>query len=129
MLEHKTMNEKQSKSSDTKNNLGIFSLSLNVIDIEKSYEFYKKLGFKSIDGAIELKWLVLKNGTAKIGLFQGMFPNNMITFSPNDARALHKELQSQEININFSSGLDSQKGPASFSITDPDGNPILIDQH
>lgn len=117
------------KMTDIKKDLGIFSLSLNVKDIEKSYEFYKKLGFQSIDGAIEQKWLVLKNGTSKIGLFQGMFPNNMMTFNPNDARTLHKELQSQEVNINFSSGLDSPKGPASFSITDPDGNPILIDQH
>jgi hypothetical protein len=123
------MNEKQSNSSDANSGLGIFSLSLNVKDIEISYEFYKKLGFKSIDGAIEQKWLVLKNGTTKIGLFQGMFPSNMLTFNPNDARTLHKELQSQEVNINFSSGLDSQNGPASFSITDPDGNPILIDQH
>lgn len=122
------MNEKQSKSKGTNNNLGIFSLSLNVKDIEKSYEFYKKLGFKSIDGAVDQKWLVLKNGTSKIGLFQGMFPNNMLTFSPNDARTLHKELKLQEIDINFSSGLDTKKGPASFSITDPDGNPILIDQ-
>jgi len=115
--------------TNTKKDLGIFSLSLNVKDIEKSYAFYKKLGFKSIDGAIEQKWLVLKNGTTKIGLFQGMFPNNMITFNPNDARTVYKDLQSKEVNINFSSGLDSQEGPVSFSITDPDGNPILIDQH
>jgi catechol 2,3-dioxygenase-like lactoylglutathione lyase family enzyme len=115
--------------SETKNNLGIFSLSLNVKDIEKSYAFYKTLGFESIDGSIESKWLILKNGTSKIGLFQGMFPNNMLTFNPNDARTLHEALQSQEINIDFSSGLDNQKGPASFAITDPDGNSILIDQH
>jgi catechol 2,3-dioxygenase-like lactoylglutathione lyase family enzyme len=123
------MSLKQPESNDTKIDLGTFSLSLNVKDIEKSYDFYKKLGFKSIDGAVEQKWLVLKNGTTKIGLFQGMFTKNMITFNPEDARTLHKELQSQEVNINFSSGLDSQKGPASFSITDPDGNPVLIDQH
>ena len=123
------MNEQQSKSNKEKPNLSIFSLPLNVKDIEKSYALYKKSGFRSIDGAIVQNGLTLKIVNSKIGLFQGMFSDNIWTFCPNDARTLQKELQAQEISIKFSSGMDSEKRSASFSISDPNGNLILIKQH
>lgn len=110
-------------------NLGTFSISLAVKNIKASYEFYQNFGFKKLDGAIEQNWLVLENGKAKIGLFQGMFPKNTITFNPEDARSIYKNLQQVGIEAGFSNGMENDNGPASFSITDPDGNPILVDQH
>lgn len=112
-------------------NLGSYSLSLNVKDILASMTFYQKLGFEPVEGqgSAEQKWIMLSNGEAKIGLFQGMFPMNTLTFTPADGRAIHKMLISHGITPVFAIGLDKEEGPCSFSIIDPDGNPILIDQH
>lgn len=120
--------------------LGIFSTSLSVKDLDASKEFYEKLGFESFDGAKEQNYLIIKNGDTLIGLFQGMFPNNILTFNPGwdsnaqnidnftDVRDLQKELK--EKGIEFIQEADtSTTGPASFMIADPDGNTILVDQH
>ena len=121
-------------------NLGAFSVSLAVKDIEKSRDFYQKLGFNSFHGDSSQGWLILKNGDHIIGLFQGMFDKNILTFNPGwnqeaatldsftDVRELQKNLKAQ--GIRFSSEADeSTSGPASFMLEDPDGNPILVDQH
>jgi len=120
--------------------IGAFSLSLTVKDINKSHEFYKKLGFDDFGGDISQNWLIMKNEDCIIGLFQGMFEKNMLTFNPGwdadakevnpfkDIRVLQEELQ--EKGIEFVSKADlNTKGPASFILEDPDGNPILVDQH
>ncbi len=120
--------------------LGNFALSLNVKDIHKSKEFYEKLGFEVISGDINQNWLILKNGTTKIGLFQGMFESNILTFNPkwdsngmtneggDDIRDIYQKLENE--NIEFSSKInDTKSGPNHFMITDPDGNNILFDQH
>jgi catechol 2,3-dioxygenase-like lactoylglutathione lyase family enzyme len=120
--------------------LGAFSISLAVSDINASLAFYKKLGFTVFGGEISQNWLILKNGDHVVGLFQGMFDKNMLTFNPgwdNNARRLDsftdiRELQRRlkEQGVNFMSEADeSTTGPASFLIVDPDGNPILVDQH
>ena len=111
--------------------LGNYSISLNVKNISNSYSFYNKLGFEPIKGmgSINNKWMILTNGKTKIGLFQGMFPSNTLTFNPKDGRSIYKKLKNQGINPTFETGMDTKEGPCSFSITDPDGNPILIDQH
>jgi len=120
--------------------LGAFSISLAVKDIETSKAFYEKLGFKVFGGDASQNWLILKNGDHVIGLFQGMIENNMLTFNPgwdSDARELDeftdvREIQRQlkEQGVEFTSEADeSTTGPASFIVMDPDGNPILIDQH
>lgn len=119
------------KDEKTEHDLGSFSISLNVKDIQKSFKFYQELGFQPINGtnSLQQKWIVLTNGKAKIGLFQGLFPKNTITFNPSDARKIHKILNDKGIKSTFSTGLDKKEGPCSFAINDPDGNPILIDQH
>jgi catechol 2,3-dioxygenase-like lactoylglutathione lyase family enzyme len=120
--------------------LGAFSISLSVKDINASRVFYEKLGFLTFHGDQTQNWLIMKNGDCVIGLFQGMFEKNIITFNPGwdkDAHELSKftdirELQSQlkEQGLEFQTELDdSTHGPASFVIVDPDGNPILVDQH
>ncbi|WP_298902833.1 VOC family protein [uncultured Psychroserpens sp.] len=109
--------------------LGALSLSLNVKDIKTSYSFYKALGFKKIDGNLDHNWIILSDGHSKIGLFQGMFPNNTITFNPKNVRQLYSKVNKTDIKIVMKTGLDKKEGKASFMITDPDGNPILIDQH
>ena len=120
--------------------LGTFSVSLTVKDIKASKAFYEKLGFKEFGGDITQNWLILKNGECVIGLFQGMFDKNILTFNPGwdgNAQKLEtftdiRELQQQlkELGIEFESEADENtKGPASFTILDPDGNPILVDQH
>jgi catechol 2,3-dioxygenase-like lactoylglutathione lyase family enzyme len=108
-----------------------FSLSLSVADIKASSEFYQRLGFKPMQGAggLEQKWMILKKGETKIGLFQGMFPKNTLTFHPSDARSIYKTLVAQGQEVTFVNGMDQDHGPASFMIIDPDGNPILFDQH
>ena len=108
-----------------------FSISLSVKDIAASKDFYEKLGFKPIEGAgsIAQKWMVLQNGKAKIGLFQGMFPKNTITINPKDARSIYKEVNQKGLKPVYTTGLDKAEGPASFALVDPDGNPVLIDQH
>lgn len=120
--------------------LGTFSLSLTVEDIHRSYEFYKKLGFTKFHGDIEQNWLILKNGNCTLGLFQGMFPKNIMTFNPGwddqansltsftDIRELQEQLQASGITIHTPVKENSQ-GPGSLILEDPDGNPILLDQH
>lgn len=120
--------------------LGAFSISLVVKDIEKSKIFYEKLGFKQVGGEQSQGWLILRNDGHTIGLFQGMFDNNIMTFNPgwdkdcntlesfDDVRQLHKRLNEQGIKTSQES-ISSDSGPSSFSITDPDGNEILFDQH
>ena len=120
--------------------LGAFSISLAVKDIEKSREFYEKLGFKSVGGDSNQGWLMLKNGGHVIGLFRGMFDKNILTFNPGwdqesnkfgsftDVRELQKKLKAE--GVEFKTEADeSSSGPASFVVEDPDGNPILVDQH
>jgi len=120
--------------------LGTFSISLAVKDIEKSKDFYQKLGFETFGGDSSQGWLILKNGNHIIGLFQGMFEKNIMTFNPGwdqdaqkldtftDVREIQKSLKAQ--GISFSVEVDeSTTGPASFIIEDPDGNQILVDQH
>jgi len=120
--------------------LGAFSVSLSVKDIYASKEFYENLGFTKLGGDIDKNYLIMKNGNALIGLFQGMFPNNILTFNPgwdenaqnldnfDDVRAIQKHLKTAGVKLE-SEADESTTGPASFMITDPDGNTILIDQH
>lgn len=120
--------------------LGAFSISLTVKDIKASKAFYEKLGFKDFGGDISQNWLILKNGECVIGLFQGMFDKNMLTFNPGwdgnaqkldtftDVRDLQKQLKAQGVEL-MTEADESTTGPASFVVTDPDGNPILFDQH
>ncbi|NNE33971.1 MAG: VOC family protein [Rhodothermales bacterium] len=120
--------------------LGAFSVSLAVKDIEASRAFYEKLGFTVFGGEASQNWLILKNGDHTIGLFQGMFERNILTFNPGwsqdvtpleaftDVRDLQRHLKSQ--GVEFQSEADeSSSGPASFVVVDPDGNTILVDQH
>jgi len=120
--------------------LGAFSVSLTVKDINKSKAFYENLGFQVLGGDITQKWLILKNENSIIGLFQGMFEKNILTFNPGwnengknldeftDIRDLQKQLKAT--GITFQTEADeASEGPASFIIEDPDGNPILVDQH
>ena len=107
-------------------NLGSFSVSLSVSDLVDSRQFYATLGFAEIDGSLEQKWLVMQNGEAKIGLFQGMFEGNMITFNPPDARSLQDSLKRESYEL--LKEAEEGDGPASFVVKDPDGNVILVDQ-
>lgn len=120
--------------------LGTFSVSLAVKDLVASKVFYEQLGFSSIEGDVEQGWLVLKNGGCVIGLFQGMFDRNILTFNPGwdangrevpeftDIRDLQRALKSK--GMTFAREADENgSGPASFVVADPDGNPILVDQH
>ncbi|MDY8137353.1 VOC family protein [Aquimarina sp. 2201CG5-10] len=117
-------------SSDrSKMDLGDFSMSLAVKDIKASHSFYEKIGYKIVNGSLDQKWAILENGTSRIGLFQGMFPTNTLTFTPSDIRIFYKKISEKGIKITLPNGIDKKEGPASFMITDPDGNPILIDQH
>ena len=120
--------------------LGAFSISLAVKDIEASKAFYQKLGFKVFGGDISQNWLIMKNGDHTIGLFQGMFEKNTLTFNPGwdknankldtftDIRTLQRNLKEQGVEL-VSEADESSAGPASFILLDPDGNPILVDQH
>jgi catechol 2,3-dioxygenase-like lactoylglutathione lyase family enzyme len=120
--------------------LGAFSISLAVKDIEASETFYKKFGFTVFGGDPSQNWLILKNGDHVIGLFQGMFEKNILTFNPGwdssahkldtftDVRELQRQLKAQGVEIQTEAD-ESTTGPASFVVVDPDGNPILIDQH
>ena len=112
---------------------GTHSLSLAVKDIAASKAFYEKLGFEALTefGSVEEKWLIMQRGAFKIGLFQDMFEENIITFNPTDARRIHKKLKEKD-DINWlmeSPTIQDQKGPCHFCIADPDGNQILFDQH
>ena len=120
--------------------LGAFSISLAVSDIEASKDFYEKLGFEVFGGDISQNWLILKNGDHVIGLFQGMFEKNSLTFNPGwdsnehlrvaftDIRDLQRRLKEQGVEF-VSEADESTTGPASFVAVDPDGNQILVDQH
>ena len=121
-------------------NLGAFSVSLNVKNINASVSFYEKLGFKVFYGNIDENWVIMKNGDCVIDLFQGMFEDNILTFNPGwdnnakevnpfiDVRELQKELKKQ--GIEFKTEVDENgEGPGYFVIQDPDGNTILFDQH
>jgi lactoylglutathione lyase len=120
--------------------LGAFSISLAVKNIEATRIFYEKLGFKVFGGDASQNWLILKNRDHVIGLFQGMFEKNILTFNPGwdqdaqeldnftDVQELQRQLKAQ--GVEFVSEVDeSTTGPASFLVVDPDGNPILVDQH
>jgi catechol 2,3-dioxygenase-like lactoylglutathione lyase family enzyme len=120
--------------------LGAFSISLAVKDIEASKLFYEKLGFNVVAGDQLQNWLIMKNDDTTIGLFQGMFDKNILTFNPGwnnnaeqlrtftDIRELQRQLQARGITM-ISEANENSTGPASFMIADPDGNTILIDQH
>lgn len=120
--------------------IGAFSVSLAVRDIKVSKAFYEKLGFHVLQGDIDQNWLVMKNDDCVIGLFQGMFEKNILTFNPGwnhnaeklesfqDVRVLQEELRGK--GLSFQAEVDAAaKGPGYFMIDDPDGNPILVDQH
>jgi lactoylglutathione lyase len=121
-------------------NLGIFSISLTVKDLEASRAFYEKFGFTVFAGDASQNWLILKNGTHVIGLFQGMLEKNTLTFNPGwdsnankvdtftDIRALQRQLKAQGVQL-LTEADETTTGPASFVALDPDGNPILVDQH
>jgi lactoylglutathione lyase len=120
--------------------LGAFSISLNVKDIAASAAFYEKLGFSRFGGDITQNWLILRNGDAVIGLFQGMFERNSLTFNPGwnqaaetldsftDVRDLQRDLKAQGVDF-LSEADEGTTGPASFIVIDPDGNPVIVDQH
>lgn len=120
--------------------LGAFSVSLAVKDIEASKQFYEKLGFVAFGGNQSQNWLIMKNGDTVIGLFQGMFDKNILTFNPGwnsdaqqldnftDVRSLQHQLKSLGVSMITEADTNST-GPASFVIADPDGNAILVDQH
>lgn len=120
--------------------LGNFSISLAVKDIAASRAFYEKLGFRIVSGDPSKNWIVLQNETTKIGLFQGMFERNMLTFNPGwdsnkaalpefeDVREIQKTLRARGLTP-APAADESTSGPAYLMLTDPDGNPILIDQH
>ncbi|MHC4975415.1 MAG: VOC family protein [Planctomycetota bacterium] len=123
--------------------LGNFSVSLAVKDIHASKAFYEKLGFNDRGGNIDHGWVVLQNGTTNIGLFQGMFEDNILTFNPGwdqnaqpldsftDVRDIKAQLRDAGLEILSEAQVnpDDPNSPASFALTDPDGNTILIDQH
>ena len=120
--------------------LGAFSISLAVKDIQASKAFYENLGFTQVGGNVEENWVILRNGDHNVGLFQGMFEQNILTFNPGwdqhaqlldsftDVRNLQKQLK--EKGLTFAAEADETgTGPASFVVVDPDGNPVLVDQH
>ncbi len=119
--------------------LGVFSLSLSVADLAASADFYRKLGFVATGGDADAGWIIMKNGDTTLGLFHGMFERNMLTFNPGltarmellerftDIRELQRELE--EAGIEVESAIEpGSDGPGSFTVIDPDGNPILVDQ-
>lgn len=120
--------------------LGAFSVSLNVKDIRTSKSFYENLGFQVFGGDESQNWLIMKNGSCTIGLFQGMFEKNILTFNPGwdenatkldsftDVRELQRQLKTKGIKIDTEAD-EEVSGPGSFVVVDPDGNPILVDQH
>jgi catechol 2,3-dioxygenase-like lactoylglutathione lyase family enzyme len=120
--------------------VGAFSMSLSVKNLQVSKEFYENLGFEVFGGGMDKNYLIMKNGNALIGLFHGMFEGNMFTFNPGwdenakpvegytDVRKIQQHLKSKNIKLE-SEANESTTGPASFVVTDPDGNTILFDQH
>lgn len=120
--------------------LGAFSISLSVKDINASKQFYETLGFKVFAGNLEKNFLIMKNENSLVGLFQGMFENNILTFNPgwdenantvdefDDVREIQRQLKNKNIKLENEAD-EKTSGPASFIVMDPDGNTILIDQH
>lgn len=120
--------------------LGAFSISLAVKDIKASKAFYETLGFSVFAGDLEKNYLIMKNESSLVGLFQGMFENNILTFNPgwdqeanalkkfDDVREIQKHLKSKNVKLEHEAD-ETTSGPASFVVLDPDGNAILIDQH
>jgi catechol 2,3-dioxygenase-like lactoylglutathione lyase family enzyme len=120
--------------------LGNFSVSLTVKDIKASKAFYEKLDFKEVGGKLEQNWIVLQNGAARIGLFQGMFDKNLMTFNPGwtkdketlkdfqDVRELQRTFKARGLTMAVEAD-ETTEGPAYFTVTDPDGNTLLFDQH
>ena len=120
--------------------LGAFSISLAVKDINVSKQFYESLGFSVFGGGLSKNYLIMKSGNSLVGLFQGMFPKNILTFNPgwdenaqkvenfDDIRQIQRQLKSKNIKLENEAD-ESTSGPASFVVTDPDGNAILFDQH
>jgi len=119
--------------------LGAFSISLNVKDLKTSQDFYEKLGFAVFGGAVEQNYLIMKNEATLIGLFQGMFETNSLTFNPGwdqdaqtvegyeDVRAIQAKLK--DAGLELMAEAEGESGPGSLMLMDPDGNPVLIDQH
>ena len=132
--------DEQDKKKEEPVQLGNFSVSLAVKDIQASTAFYEKLDFKKVGGDLKQNWIVLQNGTTTIGLFQGMFEKNMLTFNPGwthekktlekfqDVRELQRTLKERGLKLTLEAD-EKTDGPASFMLEDPDGNPILVDQH
>jgi len=120
--------------------LGAFSISLAVKDLGASKEFYEKLGFSMFHGDASQNWIIMKNGECVVGLFQGMFEKNILTFNPGwdssarpiadytDVREIQRRLKAEGVPL-LSEADESSSGPASCMLMDPDGNPVLIDQH
>ena len=120
--------------------LGALSISLSVKDLQASKTFYQNIGFEVFGGDEKMNYLIMKNGNALIGLFQGMFKENIITFNPgwnenaqkedsfSDIREIRNELKEKGLNLDQES-FSTESGPASFVVVDPDGNPVLVDQH
>lgn len=120
--------------------LGVFSISLSVKDLQKSKDFYEKLGFTAMGGNVEQNYLIMKNGSTLIGLFQAMFDGNMLTFNPgwdenarnlesfDDVRAIQKNLKQSGVELEKEAD-ETTSGPEHIFLKDPDGNMILIDQH
>lgn len=120
--------------------LGAFSISLAVKDLEASRAFYEKFGFTVFAGEVAMNYLILKNGHHTIGIFQGMFEQNILTFNPGwdqnakpldsftDVRELQRQLKAEGVQL-MSEADETTTGPASFVAVDPDGNPVLVDQH
>ena len=120
--------------------LGAFSISLSVKDLQTSKQFYENLGFSVFAGEISMNYLIMKNGNALVGLFQGMFENNILTFNPgwdenanpldsfDDVREIQQQLKNKGVKL-ISEVDTGPSGPGSISFLDPDGNQILIDQH
>ena len=136
-------NNDASQSSDRTGNtmeLGSFSISLAVKDLSASRAFYEKLGFAKVGGEAKNNWLILRNGDTTVGLFQGMFEDNILTFNPGwtkngetleeftDVREIQRRLKEQGLELKTEAD-ESTTGPASLMLVDPDGNVILIDQH
>lgn len=139
----KPVNDNTEKAKTEKQNnmkLGAFSISLSVKDLKTSKEFYEKLGFNAFAGSMEQNYLIMKNYNALIGLFQGMFQGNILTFNPGwdenaknvenfeDIREIQKQLKKSGLKLT-SEADEKTEGPASLMLTDPDGNVILLDQH
>ena len=132
--------QNQPAKKDEPVQLGNFCISLTVKDIKASKAFYEKLDFKQVSGNLDQNWIVLQNGTTKIGLFHGMFDKNTLTFNPGwdsdastlesftDIREVQRQLKFLRVELVYEVD-ESGSGPGSFLIVDPDGNPILVDQH